>query len=112
MWPVHCIQGSSGSDFHKDLQIDPKQDMIVSKGQLDRVDSYSGFGTSPEKTDLDQILKERKITSIYCCGLAYDYCVGSTAFDGAKLGYKTYVISDATKSVAQNTVEAMASKLG
>ena len=53
MWPVHCIQGSSGSDFHKDLQIDPKQDMIVSKGQLDRVDSYSGFGTSPEKTDLD-----------------------------------------------------------
>lgn len=32
------------------------------------------------------------IDTVYCCGLAYDYCVGSTAIDAAKLGFKTFII--------------------
>ena len=31
--------------------------------------------------------------------MAYDYCVGSTAIDAAKLGYETFVIKEGTKSV-------------
>ena len=32
-------------------------------------------------------------------GLALDFCVQYTAIDSAKLGYKTYVIKDATLPV-------------
>ena len=45
--------------------------------------------------------------TIYVCGLAYDYCVGSTALDGAKNGFKTYVVTDATKSVSAKSAESM-----
>mmetsp|Transcript_3088 Transcript_3088/g.2073 ORF Transcript_3088/g.2073 Transcript_3088/m.2073 type:complete len:80 (+) Transcript_3088:404-643(+) len=78
---------------------------------VQRVDSYSGFGTPPEKTTLEDILREKGVTTIYCVGLAYDYCVGSTAYDGAKLGFKTYLLTDATKSVAQESHETMDKKL-
>lgn len=44
-------------------------------------------------------------------GLAYDYCVGSTAEDGAKNGFKTYVIRDATRSVAKETEAIMVQRL-
>ena len=67
---------------------------------MERVDSYSGFGSHPEVTELLDILHERNIQEVYVVGLAYDYCVGSTALDSAKHGFKTYVITDATKSVA------------
>lgn len=48
---------------------------------------------------------------MYVCGLAYDYCVGSTALDAAKRGYKTYIITDATRSVAKESEEIMRSRL-
>ena len=53
------------------------------------------------KTALNGLLKEADITDIYCVGLAYDYCVGNTALDGAVIGYKTYIVKDASASVAK-----------
>ena len=44
-------------------------------------------------------------------GLALDYCVGSTALDGVKNGYKTYVVAECTKPVALETGEHMIVKL-
>ena len=99
MWPTHCVQESKGAEFHPDL-VRAESDILVSKGLLERVDSYSGFGSPPEKTDLSEKLKEKGVTTIYCVGLAYDYCVGSTAEDSAKEGFKTYIVMDATRSVA------------
>ena len=42
----------------------------------------------------------RSVRTVYCVGLAYDYCVGSTALDAVKHGFETFIIIDATKSVA------------
>ena len=99
MWPAHCIQGSKGSEFHSELEIKPS-DIIVSKGLMDRVDSYSGFGSPPEKTELETILRNNQITKVFTCGLAFDYCVGSTAYDAAAKGFQSLIILDATRSVA------------
>ena len=77
-----------------------------------RVDSYSGFGSAPEVTTLLADLQSKGVTKLYCVGLAYDYCVGSTACDGAKNGFKTYLVSDATKSVAAPSHEAMKTRIG
>src|SRR5688500_7206929 len=32
MWPDHCVQGTKGSEFHKDLNVE-NGDVIVRKGQ-------------------------------------------------------------------------------
>ena len=48
---------------------------------------------------------------MYVCGLAFDFCVGSTALDAKKHGFETYVIQEATKSVSQETAKIMAEKL-
>ncbi len=78
----------------------PDTDIVVCKGQLERVDSYSGFGSFPEKTELEEILRNNQITKVFSCGLAFDYCVGSTALDAASKGFDSYLIKDATRSVA------------
>ena len=31
MWPTHCVQGSTGAEFHKDLVVKKETDIIVNK---------------------------------------------------------------------------------
>jgi nicotinamidase/pyrazinamidase len=71
------------------------------------VDSYSAFGNQSEDTGLNDILKKNDIKVTYVVGLAFDFCVGSTAEDSAKNGYQTFVVSDATKSVATDSEGSM-----
>jgi nicotinamidase-related amidase len=40
-------------------------------------------------------------------GLAYDFCVGETAIDGRKLGFKSFVIKDATKAIHPESESTM-----
>lgn len=110
MWPTHCVQGTNGAKFHPELNVRPT-DIIVNKGTLDRVDSYSGFGSYPEVTELERLLRESQIERVFCVGLAYDYCVGSTAIDAKIRGFETYMILDATRSVAADSELTMAAKL-
>lgn len=58
-------------------------DIQVLKGQAKMVESYSGFGNDFEDTGLANLLKEKDVGIVYSCGLAYDYCVGSTAESAA-----------------------------
>ncbi|KAL4445941.1 hypothetical protein ABPG74_010933 [Tetrahymena malaccensis] len=106
LWPIHCAAGTSGSDFHKDLVIQPS-DQIILKGQDVNIDSYSGFGSQGEDTGLLQYLKQQEVSTVYCVGLAYDFCVGSTAIDSAKNGFKTYLVEDATGSISDESVKSM-----
>jgi len=106
LWPDHCVQETLGSEFHKDLVVD-KSDTVVYKGRLEDVDSYSAFGTKPEDTGLNDLLQKNGIQETYIVGLAFDYCVGHSALDAVKNGYETYILTDCTKSVAQETEENM-----
>ncbi|ETO27104.1 Pyrazinamidase/nicotinamidase [Reticulomyxa filosa] len=108
MWPDHCVQGSDGAKIHKEL-VTKKTDKIILKGTDTKVDSYSAFMDNDKKTKtaLEGILKEASIHEIYCVGLAYDYCVGSTAIDGATLKFKSFVLKDCSASVAPESEKAM-----
>ncbi|EAR85289.1 isochorismatase hydrolase (macronuclear) [Tetrahymena thermophila SB210] len=106
LWPHHCVQGTTGADLHKDLVTLPS-DKIILKGQDANIDSYSGFGSEGENTGLLQYLKEQQVSTVYCAGLAYDFCVGSTAIDSAKNGFKTYIVEDGTGSISEETVKNM-----
>ncbi|MGL5123423.1 MAG: bifunctional nicotinamidase/pyrazinamidase [Fusobacteriaceae bacterium] len=97
-WPVHCIQESNGSEFHKELE---KIDIVIKKGADRNVDSYSGFfdNKQQQQTDLDKILKNNNINDIYIVGVATDYCIKYTAEDGLQLGYNVAIVTDACKGV-------------
>ncbi|WPR76609.1 bifunctional nicotinamidase/pyrazinamidase [Algoriphagus sp. NG3] len=100
LWPVHCVEGSEGAEFHEDLN-PIKWKAIFQKGRNTLVDSYSGFfdNARREDTGLGEFLQREGITDVYVTGLAQDYCVKFTALDAVALGFKTYLITDATRAV-------------
>lgn len=100
MWPVHCVQGSLGADFHKDLDLRPV-DLIIRKGSHRSIDSYSTFMENDKKTitGLHSYLQGFAIQDLYFCGLATDYCVYYSAVDARNMGFNVSVILDACRGV-------------
>ena len=103
LWPVHCVQGSPGAEFHPVLQL-PQAELILRKGFRPAIDSYSAFfendRTTP--TGLAGYLRERALTRVFLCGLAYDFCVGYSALDSRRLGFEAIVIRDACRAIDLN----------
>jgi len=95
-WPVHCVKNTFGADFHPDLNINNIQKIFL-KGTGNRDDGYSAFQATNE--NLSAFLNKKKITDIYVCGLATDYCVKVSALDAVKAGFEVFLITDAVKSV-------------
>ena len=107
IWPPHCVIGTRGAEFHKNLNTN-KANFIIRKGFRKEIDSYSGFYENDRSTStgLDGILKNLKIERVFVVGLALDFCVQFTAIDSVNLGYETFVIEDATLPVdIGNSVE-------
>lgn len=100
LWPVHCVQGSPGADFHSDLN-QSQWAGIFQKGKNKEVDSYSGFFDNARRGDtgLGDYLRSLGVERVFVCGLALDYCVKFTAMDALELGFGTFVIADATRAV-------------
>ena len=92
LWPDHCIQGTTGANFHADLATG-HADMIVRKGYNPAIDSYSAFFENDHKTPtgLEGYLRSRGITTLTLVGLATDFCVNYSAVDAAKLGFDVTV---------------------
>ena len=111
LWPVHCVQGTSGSDFVDGLDV-KNVDEFVQKGMDSRVEMYSAFsdsfgnltaGAGGVNIDLAKLLKEKSVTEVYVVGLAGDYCVKFTALDAAKAGFTVFLIEDAQRCVDPST---------
>jgi len=112
LWPDHCIQNTSGSDFHKDLKTE-KASLIIRKGFRKNIDSYSAFFENDKKTitGLNGFLKDIGIKKIYLCGLAFDFCVFYSALDAKKLGFEVNIFYDYCKSINNNNSEESAKKI-
>jgi nicotinamidase/pyrazinamidase len=100
LWPGHCVQGSVGAEFHRDLAVEGI-DKVFFKGTDPKVDSYSGFFDNQHRnpTGLDSYLKEKGATAIYVAGLATDYCVKFTVLDALDLGFEVTVVTDGCRAV-------------
>jgi nicotinamidase/pyrazinamidase len=92
-WPVHCVQETSGAEFHKELIDDPRI-ITISKGTGDE-DSYSAF----DGTDLAERLREQNVEEVWVGGLATDYCVKNTALDAIREGFRVKAVADAMRAV-------------
>ena len=111
LWPDHCIQGSIGANFHKNLNTN-NSNLILRKGCNPKVDSYSAFFENDKNTStgLEGYLKKKEIKRLYLCGLAFDYCVFYSALDGVNLGFEVFVFQDLTKAIKLNKSEKIAKK--
>jgi len=93
-WPVHCVAGTPGAALHPALDQSAIA-ITIRKATTPEEEAYSGF----DGTDLAAQLRARGVRRVYVGGLALDYCVDATALDARKVGFETYVITDATRAV-------------
>ena len=100
LWPDHCVQGSDDAKISSELHADCAQ-LIIRKGHVPDVDSYSAFMEADRKTltGLAGYLKEREVEHCYICGLATDFCVAWSAIDARSFGFKATVIEDACQGI-------------
>ena len=114
LWPVHCVQNTPGAELAAALNR-KRIDKVFPKGTDAGIDSYSGlFDNGHRKsTGLSEWLKAQGVTEVFVCGLATDYCVKFTALDAVEMGFKTYLIEDASRGVdlrpgdVQHSIEEM-----
>ncbi len=100
-WPVHCVAGTAGSDFHPDLATEPIEE-VFRKGA--HAAAYSGFeGVADDGTPLADWLRARGVDAVDVVGIATDYCVRATAADAAAGGFRTSVLLELTAGVAPGT---------
>ncbi|MGO4524728.1 bifunctional nicotinamidase/pyrazinamidase [Microvirga sp. 2MCAF35] len=100
LWPDHCVQGTSGAEIPRELDI-PHAQLVIRKGYNAGIDSYSGFKEADRRTStgLAGYLKERGFRRVFCVGLALDFCVAWTALDAVEAGFDTYLIEDASRAI-------------
>ncbi len=101
IWPVHCVQGTRGAEFHPALD-EANVDVVIDKGQDPGTEGYSGF----EATELGELLRSRGIDRVTVVGLATDYCVKNTVLDARRLGFSVEVDTDAVRAVEVNPGDA------
>ncbi|MBI3951093.1 MAG: nicotinamidase [Acidobacteria bacterium] len=107
-WPPHCIQGTQGAEFHPDLKLPEKTEVISSGMQYDS-HGYSAFeGVDSQAKDLAAALRAKGIDHLYVGGIATDYCVRHTVLDALKEGFKVTLLEDAIRGVDEkDSVDAI-----
>lgn len=111
LWPVHCVEGTQGADFHKDLEV--KYTYNVKKGTRSDVDSYSAFYDNLGEVDtgLGKYLRDKNIDIVEVVGLAFDFCVKYTCLDAVSLGFSTLLHLKGTKAVFPENIENIVKEL-
>jgi nicotinamidase/pyrazinamidase len=96
---VHCVQGTTGAEFHPDLAL-PAGAVVVSKGDDPSRPGYSAFeGRTPEGAWFEDDVRRRGIGRLYVAGIATDYCVKQTVFDARGAGLAVTVLGDAVTGI-------------
>jgi nicotinamidase/pyrazinamidase len=100
LWPDHCVQGTSGAEIHRDLDL-RRVELVIRKGFRPEIDSYSAFYENDQRTPtgLAGYLRERGFRRVFLAGLATDYCVHYSALDARREGFDVVVIEDACRAI-------------
>jgi nicotinamidase/pyrazinamidase len=99
LWPVHCVQGTHGAEFHHDLHL-PASARVVSKGESSQDEGYSAFeGRQDDGKTLAEGLHSAGVTRVYVGGLATDYCVLHTVLDALQSGFEVFYLQDGSRPV-------------
>jgi nicotinamidase/pyrazinamidase len=102
-WPRHCVAGTSGADFHPQLDTE-RIEAVFSKGE--HAAAYSGFEGHDGGIGLAAWLRMRDVSEVDVVGIATDHCVRATAVDAVREGFDTTVLLGLTAGVASETTDA------
>ncbi|GAA2025130.1 nicotinamidase [Terrabacter terrae] len=112
-WPVHCVAGSEGAEFHPRLAgALGHVEAVFRKGE--HAAAYSGFEGRADvdgRTSLADWLEQRGVTHVDVVGIATDHCVRATAADAQREGFRTTVLLDLTAGVARSTTDSALGQL-
>lgn len=99
LWPPHCIQGTFGAEFHRDLRLPPGT-QICSKGTTAFEEGYSMIDARlPDGSETLDALRSLGIKRLHVGGLTTDYCVRATVLDSLRNGFGVFVLEDASRPV-------------
>ena len=103
-WPVHCVAGTPGADYHAALLL-PEETIHIRKGQGSP--GYSIFdGVSEGGDKTGELLIANGVTDVDVVGLATDYCVRASVVDALEHGQHVRVLTDLVAGVSADTSEA------
>jgi nicotinamidase-related amidase len=88
--PVHCVEGTPGAELVAGLEVQSHDYHITAKR---RYDCFLG-------TDLDLLLRNKRIENLVACGVTTHQCVMSTVFTARHLDYRVLVAADACAGVS------------
>ena len=88
--PVHCLEGSAGCELAAGLDVLDSDYRIFGKR---RYDAFLG-------TDLDLLLRSKKVENLICCGVTTHVCVMSTVLTARNLDYRVLLARDAVAAVS------------
>jgi nicotinamidase-related amidase len=89
------VYGSEGWRLAKGLETAPR-DILVRKTATD----------SFHNTQLDSILRERRVTQLIVCGLQSEFCVDTTVRRALALGYPVTLVADGHTTMDNATLTA------
>lgn len=109
LWPDHCVQGTQGAEFHKDIDLNIPNLYIFKKGMNPNMDSYSGFYENDYETStgLYEFLVEKNVEEVFIVGLALDYCVSYSALDSVSEGFDTTIIMDGVRAITEDLTSVL-----
>lgn len=93
-WAPHCVAGSEGAQFPRELRLPPDV-VVVDKAAAADSEAYSAFAGTALAHDLRAAGVERLVVG----GLATDYCVLHTVTDALREGFEVYLLEDAIGAV-------------
>jgi len=100
-WPVHCVGGTPGADYHPDLDT-AAVTHHVKKGQ--GIPSYSMFeGSTDDGKTVAEVLDDHGVTAVDVVGIATDYCVLASSKDALGVGRDVTVLTDLVAAVTPET---------
>jgi nicotinamidase-related amidase len=88
--PIHCLESTPGCELVEGLDVQTQDYRIHNKR---RYDCFMG-------TDLDLLLRCKKIENLVCCGVTTHVCVMSTVYTARNLDYRVLLPRDAVAAVS------------
>jgi nicotinamidase/pyrazinamidase len=108
-WPVHCVGGSAGAEYHPALASD-RIDVHIKKGQ--GRPAYSAFeGADDFGKGISEVFQAHGVTDVDVVGIATDHCVRASALDALADGERVRVLTDLVAGVADASSEAALAEL-
>lgn len=105
-WNRHCVVGTKGFELLDGLPKPEKYDFFIWKGQEPDLHPYGAcYHDIEEKleTGVFDYLKNKDVKNVVVGGLAFDFCVKTTAIQLTKNGFEVAIYKPSTRSISEQT---------